>query len=292
MSTNERGAPLHRRRIVRSVAGIGIAASVFVLAALAAHAQQGPRRGGGMGANLNRSGGSRPAGGMGANLNRGRASQPRGGMGGNLNRAGGGMAANLGGGGRASSKPRPIREEFYPVAGEAEQRIYTELTNNTECEFVDTPLGDVAAYLSALHDIQVKIDATSVEAASQSTDSPVTMEVRQVPLEDALHHILDPLGLTWKVDHSVLSIVGQIEDSTDLTTRVYPVQDLLAANQSAQSIAQAVTESIEADSWTTSGGAGHVMALGDNLLVTQCFAVHQRILGVLRALRRAAKDDT
>jgi len=123
------------------------------------------------------------------------------------------------------------REEFGAVSlsaeGEAEQRIREELENPTTLEFVDEPLSGVMLYLRDLHDIQIVVDERALDQLGLSSDTPITVNLRDISLRSALRLMLRELDLTYLVQDEVL-LITTIDDAADrLTTKVYPVADLV-----------------------------------------------------------------
>jgi hypothetical protein len=101
------------------------------------------------------------------------------------------------------------------------------LKKNGEADFVDTPLEQVKIYFSDYCGVQFYLDRRALEAASISTDTPITFRMKGVPTETILRLMLKDIGLTYMLDDGVLVITSQEEMDANLETRFYRVSDLL-----------------------------------------------------------------
>lgn len=111
----------------------------------------------------------------------------------------------------------------------AERRIRNALDEETELQFVDTPLQDALDIIGELHNITIKPKDLALEDAGISTDEPVTLFISGVRLRSALKLMLEkmPEPLTWVVEDEVMKITTVLDAELILETRVYPVADLV-----------------------------------------------------------------
>ncbi len=109
-----------------------------------------------------------------------------------------------------------------------EQRIYEEMDQLTELEFVDTPLAEAIDYISQLHNITILIKELDLQDAGVPTDEPINLIISNIRLRSALKIMLEPLVLTWVVDDEVMYITTEEDaEANHIQTRVYPVGDLV-----------------------------------------------------------------
>src|SRR4029078_11048296 len=108
-----------------------------------------------------------------------------------------------------------------------EQRIFNELSKETNVDFVEQPLKDAMMYLGDLHKIPIVLSQKKLEEASVSLDTPVTKTLRGVTLRSALRLILKDLELTYVIRDEVLQITTPEDAESQLITKVYPVGDLV-----------------------------------------------------------------
>lgn len=112
-------------------------------------------------------------------------------------------------------------------SGSAEERIFRALDDIATLEFIETPLADVVEFLKDAHNIPIEIDTKALDDVGLSTDVPVTRNLKGITLRSALRLMLRELDLTYMIRDEVLLITTPEEAETQLTTKVYPVADLV-----------------------------------------------------------------
>lgn len=115
----------------------------------------------------------------------------------------------------------------------SEKDILTQLKTSTRVDFEETPLDEVAQYIAEYHDIDVVLDQRALDELGIGSDTPVTLRVRGISLRSALRLMLDSIdpAMTYGVNDEVLKITTREEAEEDLTTRNYPVADLVLPMQ-------------------------------------------------------------
>lgn len=123
------------------------------------------------------------------------------------------------------------RKRYSSVAldrrGKSEEKILAALDDNTRLEFIDTPLSEVIDYLKDLHNIPIEFDRKAIETAGVPVSTPVTRNLSGVSLRSALRLMLKELDLTYVIKNQVLLITTPEDAGSQLTTKVYPVADLV-----------------------------------------------------------------
>ena len=109
----------------------------------------------------------------------------------------------------------------------AEERIQAALSETTEVEFVDTSLKDAMEFVADLHDITIILNETALSEEGIASDEPITQVLSGISLRSTLKIILEPLGLTYIIEDEVMKITTEIDAEEQLSTRVYPVGDLV-----------------------------------------------------------------
>jgi general secretion pathway protein D len=117
----------------------------------------------------------------------------------------------------------PHHKRFSP----AEKEIRKQLETNTEVEFENTPLRDVAIYLADLHGIEVQLDYKGLDWVGVTGETPVTRKIKGVRLKSALRLILGDLDLTYLIANEMLLITTPERAANAVEMRVYPVEDLV-----------------------------------------------------------------
>jgi hypothetical protein len=111
----------------------------------------------------------------------------------------------------------------------AEERIRRALVDpqGVEIEFIDQPLKEAMEYLADAHGITIILDEKALQDEGIQTDEPLNHVLSGITLRSALRIILEPLGLTYIIEDEVMKITTQIAADEALSTRVYPVGDLV-----------------------------------------------------------------
>lgn len=108
-----------------------------------------------------------------------------------------------------------------------ERRIQRALSETTEVSFTDNPLEEALNYLEDLHHIEIWVDKQALQEEGVNSDQQVTLVLSGISLRSALRLMLEPLGLTYLIEDEVLKITTQAKADEKMSTRVYPVADLV-----------------------------------------------------------------
>ena len=108
-----------------------------------------------------------------------------------------------------------------------EQRIQRALLEPTEVAFNDNPLEEALNYLKDLHGIEIWIDKEALSADGIATDTQVNLNLSGISLRSALRLLLEPLLLTYVIEDEVMKITTKVKADEKMSTRVYPVADLV-----------------------------------------------------------------
>lgn len=176
-----------------------------------------------------------------------------------------------------------------PLQLATEAKIRQELDEPTIVEFIDTPLIDVLKYLDDYHAIEIEIDQDALDLEGVDSGTPITRNLSNISLRSVLSHILSGLNLTYLVEDEVLLITSTDMARTHLRTVVYPVGDLITANDDPQQKGESLITVLKA-LVSPCGSAepnGVFALLGNHLIVQQPEAAHEEIQRILDALRRA-----
>ncbi len=109
----------------------------------------------------------------------------------------------------------------------AEKKIHDALKSPTNLEFVETPLSDVIDYLKEYHGIEIQLDNSALTDVGIGSDTAVTKNLKGITLKSALKLMLRELKLTYVIQDEVLLITTPEEAESRLSTKVYPVADLV-----------------------------------------------------------------
>jgi hypothetical protein len=129
-----------------------------------------------------------------------------------------------------------IREELgLAVKGLSVQGIDSDtvrainvISEVTTVEFVETPLTEVLAYLSDYHGVVIFADAMAFLEQGIVEDTPVTMEMKSVPLRAVLEHLAREHNAAFSFDNGRIIITTKEELSEQFgVTMVHDIRDLI-----------------------------------------------------------------
>ena len=195
-------------------------------------------------------------------------------------------------------------QEALPRPNEAEVKIEAALGEPARLHFVDQPLADVVEQLAKRHKIAIQIDNKALTDSGVGSNTPVTASVKGATLRSALRLMLDPLDLTYVIRDEVLLITTKTEAENMLIFKIYPVGDLVSADnglvpppapgqvseqEDYLGLTELITSCVAPTSWGEGSGPPplrefrHAHALG----FSQTAEVHEEVAALLGALRQA-----
>lgn len=181
-----------------------------------------------------------------------------------------------------------------------EAKILAALDQKTELEFVDQPLSDVIDFLKERHGIEIQLDHNALTDEGVGSDVPVTKNIKGISLESALDLMLGDLKLTYVVRDEVLLITSKAVAEHLLSTKTYPVADLVAREDGAalgddyQSLIELITTSAGPTTWDEVGGPGSIQGFRSAraIVISQTFAIHRQIERLLAGVRAVRQEQT
>jgi hypothetical protein len=108
-----------------------------------------------------------------------------------------------------------------------EEKIRRTLSKPTTVEFLDLPLEDCITFLKEYHNINIWLDKATLTDEGVALDQPITLKLAGVTLRSVLKLLLEPVQLTYVIEDEVMKITTSAKAGEKLTTRVYPVGDLV-----------------------------------------------------------------
>jgi hypothetical protein len=108
-----------------------------------------------------------------------------------------------------------------------EEKIRRALSQPTTVEFLDLPLEDAITFLKEYHGINIYVDKPTLTDEGVALDQPVTLKLAGVSLRSVLKLLLEPVQLTYLIEDEVMKITTSAKAGEKLSTRVYPVGDLV-----------------------------------------------------------------
>lgn len=119
--------------------------------------------------------------------------------------------------------PQVNAQSAVNVAGQVSspEKLRRALGEPATLEFVDAPLRDCIEYLKDAHSVEIQLDLKAFRDEGVEVDTPVTMQLRRIKLDDTLSILLRPLGLVHLVKHDVLWITTERAAKHAVGVRLY-----------------------------------------------------------------------
>lgn len=109
----------------------------------------------------------------------------------------------------------------------AEKKIVAALDDQTTLNFVDTPLVDALQFIAQQHEIPIIVEQLALDDAGIPSDEPMNLVLSGITLRSGLKILLQDLQLTYVIEDEVMKITTVDLANERLSTRVYPVGDLV-----------------------------------------------------------------
>ena len=190
------------------------------------------------------------------------------------------------------TNPSEPAQPRYPVC-EASGSLLQALETRGDWQWDEVPLRDVAERLEKELGIPLDIDERSLEEVGLDPMEPVrAITLQGVSAGSTLRLILRDLDLTWTIENEMLRITTPEAAEERLHICVYRVADLIQ-DSDADSLVEVITAIVDPESWRVIGGPGAISVVGDTLLVSNVWEVHEetrRLLERLRELKKEQKD--
>ena len=180
------------------------------------------------------------------------------------------------------------------MQGDAE-RLEQALHRRGSIIAVEMPLRDFADRLSQQFGVPIALDWKNLEEAGVNQDAPINKRLDSIPLASILQHGLRDVELTFTIRNHVILITTPEETESKLTTKIYPVRDLVFTGvgrdgygEDYDSLIELITTTIAPSSWDEVGGPGSIGAFDNasSLVISQTDDVHRAIEPLLVKLRQ------
>jgi hypothetical protein len=163
--------------------------------------------------------------------------------------------------------------------------------------FSETPLDEAAKKLLDQAGISFIIDRKALDDFGIDSNTPISLELRQVTARSFLTTMLEESELTWMIRGELLRITTPEKAEAHLITRIYPVRDLIEIRQGKRrgedydSLIQLIQSTVAPDSWDEVGGPGAIDEFSNfkAIVVSQTGYVHDGIDDLITALRKTRR---
>jgi hypothetical protein len=179
------------------------------------------------------------------------------------------------------------------MQGDAD-RLEQALQRRNGINAVDMPLRDFADRLSQQFGVPIDLDVKKLEESGVNIDTPINMRLDSIPLESILQRVLSDLELTFTIRNHVILITTPEEAESQLTTKIYPVRDLVftgagkdGLGEDYDSLIELITTTIEPQTWDEVGGPGSISGfeIASSLVISQTDDIHRAVEPLLVKLR-------
>ena len=187
---------------------------------------------------------------------------------------------------RLSNQERLRKLGYFSVDEQTEQSIKNleALQGRTKLDFTDAPLVEVVQVIREMHSIQLVVDRPALEETGLTVDTPVSINLQDVQLKNALHLMLADLNLTFIQRNEVVVITTREVAEDTMFTRAYRTESKWTTG--IEDIVASITTNIKPDSWKELGGPGAISILGSGIVVTNSEEVHDKINRLFAQLHR------
>ena len=190
---------------------------------------------------------------------------------------------------RTAKEPVALADiDFTPIGGEADRVAFKMLDKVASCDFREIPLKNVIESFDRQCDARFVMDEDYPSLNRAALERLVTFEIEYVTLREALTRILEPLEMAWIAQDGQIVILPLFSAEQSLTTRIYPVPDLIFARSGAEmtqrvdELMAVVVKTIDPEYWEVDGGEGSVDFLPTALSVA--IRADQRKHGLIETL--------
>lgn len=176
------------------------------------------------------------------------------------------------------------------------QAMERHLRKPISIELREQPLKEALRQIEAKTSVRLVPDPDLRDTGSEEAiDAPVSVMAKDVPLKQVLSRMLSPLSLIALPDGNEVHILDATHFCGRLSTKIYPVADLIAyrADNQVQLVREGLvaflTSIIQPESWDEVGGPGSIAyePITMSFAIRQTDAVHDAIDDSLRTLREA-----
>ncbi|MCB9873377.1 MAG: hypothetical protein H6821_04290 [Planctomycetaceae bacterium] len=181
---------------------------------------------------------------------------------------------------------------------EWETRIEAALNSKCEWDFFDAPLIEVCRTMQEKLGVDVALDTKALEDFGINPSTPVTLAISGISTRAFLRLMLNELELTFTMKFGALWITTPEGAEARLTTKVYPVSDLLVRDSALgkpfaeyDGLIGAITSVVSPDTWDDVGGPGAIEGIYETLVVTQTSDIHEQLAEFLNTYRNLIAND-
>jgi hypothetical protein len=174
----------------------------------------------------------------------------------------------------------------------ADQAVRAALQRKLTLEFDEAPLSEVCLFLRNQLKIEVQLDTRALQDAGYDADTPVTVKIADLRAASALNLMLKQIDLVYIVKDEVLLITTPEKASSELTSVLLPVRDLLDPAlppiDSLEQLSAVISTTVQPTVWDEVGGPSSIVpvAVAQSLMISATDPVLTEVTDLLSSLRK------
>jgi len=173
----------------------------------------------------------------------------------------------LGGGLGPASRPRTLANTGQYSLQKPSDKILNALEQNVQFEFFDTPLQDIADFISQQFEIQVKLDVAALEEIGIAEDHAITYTIQEASLSKFFDRGLGRYDVDYVVDGPLLVLTTAGVADVSMETKVFDVGDLIIGDFDEQRLSGAIRSLTIGGQWVSLSGEGGVLQITNGQLI-------------------------
>lgn len=213
------------------------------------------------------------------------------------NYGGGSPGEGLGGGGGLGSggngvsapanppiewqKPESESDPIWLTGGKVSMLAMEEnrliLAEEVAVDYQGTPLSDVLADLTEKTGVKFEANLQELDLIGVDIESPITLSSPPATVRELLRRTLDPLELTYKVTASTIEITSKDGADAEPWVRFYDMSFILPNSSNADTVTNAIQQTIDPDSWLAAGGTSTIVFVGSMMIISAPDSTHQHV---------------
>jgi len=192
----------------------------------------------------------------------------------------GGGGGQYGGSGRSTSLA-DLKSNSQPS-----DKLIKALADPIEVELIHQPLNDIAAFVSELKGIPVRIDTVALSDLNITEDTEISLASKKLSIEQCLKLVLEPLELDFVCSGDVLTITTKDVAEETMYISVRDVSELMRTGGYQQDgLIELLQQHIPGAKWKNIDGTGGTIRVDGNVLIlTQNFHTHSEVESLLTKL--------
>ena len=146
-----------------------------------------------------------------------------------------------------------------------EKAIFSGLNSSMTVRLKNASFDGVIDYIRAKTGLSIIVDPGALKEADVSSDTPVSVDLRDVSVRTVLHKVLADVGLTYVIRNEAIQVVSPATAKQMMVTKTYYIRDLLPGGWGffsavqAEQLIEMIQSTVEPQSWKVNGGDGTIV---------------------------------